>query len=89
MIIVNTMIKVVFPSSSDSLSSSISDYDEKRELVSKPFSYECMYCTYDTRCLVHTHMHVHTQAYTLETRRLCWHNNEHNRCLKALSIMLA
>ena len=44
MIIVNTMIKVVFPSSSDSLSSSISDYDEKRELVSKPFSYECM-CT--------------------------------------------
>ena len=25
----------------------------------------------------------------LGTRRLCWHNNEHNRCLKALSIMLA
>ena len=23
------------------------------------------------------------------TRLLCWHNNEHNRCLKALSIMLA
>ena len=23
------------------------------------------------------------------TRRLCWHNYEHNRCLKALSIMLA
>ena len=45
MIIVNTMIKVVFPSSSDSLSSSISDYDEKSELISKPFSYECMHCT--------------------------------------------
>ena len=25
----------------------------------------------------------------LGTRRLCWHNYEHNRCLKALSIMLA
>ena len=37
MIIVNTMIKVVFPSSSNSLSSSISDYDKHSDMISKPF----------------------------------------------------
>ena len=25
----------------------------------------------------------------LRTRRLCWHDNKHNRCLKALSIILS
>ena len=46
MIIVNTVIKVVFPSSSDSLSSSISDYDEHNDMVSKPFMGIFMYCMY-------------------------------------------
>ena len=29
------------------------------------------------------------KVFCVGTRRLCWHNNEHNRYLKALSIMLA
>ena len=34
MIIVNTMIKVVFPPSSDSVFSAISDYDKHTDMVS-------------------------------------------------------
>ena len=48
MIIVNTMIKVVFPSSSDPLSSSISNYDEHNDMVSKSFTcvFIVLYCMY-------------------------------------------
>ena len=32
---------------------------------------------------------LYSRITSIGTRRLCWHNYEHNRCLKALSIMLA
>ena len=90
MIIVNTMIKVVFPSSSDSLSSSISDYDENSDMISKPFMSVFIVCMYGmfitnrievhsygshTRAHTHEHTHAHTRAHTFTHTRMHAHTH--------------